>query len=56
MANWEKLNEEFYNLMNSFKDLDWNKWKNSRTENKAKRRSELLLKAKIQEEKLKNIL
>ena len=52
-ANWDKLNEEFSNLMDSFTESDWEKWENSRAARKALRRMELLLKAKIQMEKLK---
>lgn len=53
MANWDKLNKEFYNLMNSFKDSDWEKWENNRVSSKKMKRLELIFKAKIQEEKLK---
>jgi hypothetical protein len=52
-ANWDKLNEEFSNLMDTFTDSDWEKWENNRAARKALRRMELLLKAKIQMEKLK---
>ena len=52
-ANWDILNEEFSNLMDSFTDADWEKWESNRAARKALRRMELLMKAKIQIEKLK---
>ncbi len=53
MANWDKLNSEYYNLIESFQDSDWEKWENTRSARKEMRRMELVLKARIQEEKLK---
>lgn len=53
MANWNKLNKEYFDLMNSFEDSDWEKWESIRSTRKEMRRLEMLLKAKIQEEKLK---
>ncbi len=53
MANWDILNKEFNNLLESFQDSDWEKWTNNRNSRKEMRRMELILKAKIQEEKLK---
>jgi hypothetical protein len=53
MANWDKLNKEFSNLMDSFTDSDWENWERNRSARKALRRMELLMKAKIQSEKLK---
>lgn len=53
MANWDKLNKEFSNLMDSFTDSDWENWESNRVARKALRRMELLMKAKIQTEKLK---
>lgn len=55
MANWDNLNKEFFNLMESFQDSDWEKWENSRASRKEMRRLEFILKAKTQEEKLKLI-
>ena len=52
MANWDKLNKEFSDLMDSFTDSDWENWERNRRARKALRRMELLLKAKIQSEKL----
>jgi hypothetical protein len=52
-ANWDILNREFDNLIESFQDTDWTKWESNRAARKEMRRSEMLLKAKIQEEKLK---
>ena len=53
MANWEKLNEEMDNLLDSFQDSDWENWDSNRIARKSMRRLELKLKAKIIEEKLK---
>lgn len=53
MANWDILNEEFSNLMNSFSDTDWINWENNRATCKKVRRSELQLKARLQLAKLK---
>lgn len=53
MANWDKLNSEYYTLIESFQDSDWEKWENTRSARKEMRRLDLVLKAKIQEEKLK---
>lgn len=53
MANWEKLNQEFDQVFNSLQDLDWEQWNSVRASSKEMRRLELLLKAKIQEEKIK---
>jgi len=53
MANWVDLNKEFYDVLNSFKDDDWDSWDSVRASKKEMRRLELLLKAKIQEEKIK---
>jgi len=53
MANWDKLNKEYYDLIESFQDSDWEKWEKSRIARKEMRRMELFLKAKIQEERLK---
>jgi len=52
-ANWDILNREFDNLIESFQDSDWAKWESNRATRKEMRRSEMLLKAKSQEEKLK---
>lgn len=53
MANWDKLNTEFYNVLNTFSDEDWNNWESNRASKKEMRRLEMLLKAKQQEEKIK---
>jgi len=53
MANWEKLNKEFSNLMDSFNDTDWVNWERNRAARKKLRRTDLLLKAGLQMEKLK---
>ena len=53
MANWEKLNKEFYQVLNSFQDSDWDNWASIRASKKEMRRLDLVLKAKIQEEKIK---
>jgi len=53
MANWEKLNKEFDQVFNSLQDLDWEQWDSVRASCKEMRRLELLLKTKIQQEKIK---
>lgn len=52
MANWNKLNKEFYSVLNDISDVDWDNWMNQRDAKKAMRRLEMELKAKMQEEKL----
>lgn len=52
MANWNKLNTEFYTLLNDITDVDWENWMTLRDARKAMRRMELTLRAKMQEEKL----
>lgn len=51
MANWDKLNKQFDDLLDSMTIEDWQFWANNR-EQKKMRVSEMLLKAKLQEEKL----
>ena len=53
MANWDILNKEFYQVLNSFQDSDWDNWASIRASKKEMRRLDLILKAKIQEEKIK---
>ena len=36
MANWDKLNTEFYNVLNTFSDEDWNNWESNRASKKEK--------------------
>lgn len=52
MANWEKLNKELKGVLEGFSDAQWDFWLNKRESKKAMRRSLLVLKAKMQEEKL----
>lgn len=53
MADWNKLNEEFDQVFNSLQESDWEQWDSERASRKEMRRLELLLKAKIQEGKIK---
>lgn len=52
MANWEKLNSKFNNIIDNMSNDDWNKWSSERLAKKAMRNSEMLLRAKLQEEKI----
>lgn len=52
MANWEMLNKEFEQVLNNLTDEAWDSWASQREAKKAMRRQELLLKAKMQEEKI----
>jgi len=53
MANWDKLNKEFDSVFESLTSEDWKLWEDQRAAKKKLRRLELMLKAKLQEEKLK---
>ncbi len=52
MANWDKLNKEFDQLMGSMTPEAWERWSANRVARKAMRRSELEMKAKLQLEKI----
>ena len=52
MANWDILNKQFDNLLTSMSSEEWHLWANNRANKKAMRTSEMLLKAKLQEEKI----
>lgn len=52
MANWEKLNSKFNQIIDNMSNEDWNKWSSERMAKKAMRTSEMLLRAKLQEEKI----
>jgi hypothetical protein len=52
MANWEKLNSKFNQIIDNMSNEDWNKWSSERMAKKAMRNSEMLLRAKLQEEKI----
>lgn len=52
MANWNKLNKELDEVLNSMSSEDWQSWAKTREQKKVMRKCELLLKAKLQEEKL----
>ena len=45
MANWEKLNKEFYDVLESFTDIQWDEWMDSRATKKAMRDMDLKIKA-----------
>ncbi len=53
MANWEKLDKQFYDLMNSFTDIAWETWMDNRAAKKAMREMELKMKAAMIEHKVK---
>lgn len=52
MANWDKLNQKFDEVLSSLSDADWENWAKNRESKKAMRKQQMLLKAKMQEEKL----
>ena len=53
MANWEKLNREFDDLINNLPEDEWDKWYENREVKKAIRRQKMNLKIQIQELKLR---
>ena len=53
MANWEKLNKEFDDLIDNLSDEEWNTWYENREEKRTVRRQKMLLEAQIQEVKNK---
>lgn len=52
MANWDKLNEEFDQLIDNMSVEDWMVWAANKESRKAMRRLEMELKAKLQMEKI----
>jgi len=52
MANWNKLNTEFENLINSLTDADWDKWESEREQKRVQRKMEMLERAKVHEAKI----
>ena len=52
MANWDKLNSKFNQVIDNMSSADWVKWSSERMDRKAMRNSKILLKAKLQEEKI----
>ncbi len=52
MANWDKLNKEFDQLLDNMSAEDWNTWAANKESRKAMRRLEMELKAKLQMEKI----
>lgn len=52
MANWDKLNKEFDQLMGSMTQEAWERWSANREDRKAMRRLEMEMKAKLQMEKI----
>ncbi len=55
MKKWEKLNREFDEVLDKLTQSDWENWYNSKESKKEMKRLTLLLKAKLQEEKLSMI-
>jgi hypothetical protein len=45
MANWEKLNKEFYAVLDSLTDIQWQEWMDTRAAKKAMRELDLKIKA-----------
>ena len=52
MANWNKLNKQFNDLIESMSTEDWESWAANKANRKAMRNSQMGLKAKLQEEKI----
>ena len=52
MANWDKLNKQFDELIDNLSAEDWRIWAENRESRKAMRRLEMNMKAKLQEEKI----
>lgn len=52
MANWDKLNSKFNQVIDNMSSADWDNWSSQRMDRKDMRNSKILLKAKLQEEKL----
>jgi hypothetical protein len=50
MANWEKLNSKFNQIIDNMSNEDWNKWYSERMAKKAMRNSEMLNKIMIKTE------
>lgn len=52
MANWDKLNKQFDDLIDKMSHEDWVLWAENKESRKEMRRMEILLKQKLQEEKI----
>ena len=52
MANWDKLNRQFDELIDKMSAEDWIFWAENKEQRKVMRRLEMQLKAKLQEEKI----
>ena len=49
MANWEKLNKEFDDLIDNMSQEDWKHWDANRAARRELRKANVLIKAKIRE-------
>lgn len=47
MANWDALDNEFYNLIDNLSESDWQKWEQEQVQRKMMRQASLRLQAKI---------
>ena len=56
MANWDKLNKEFDAILNNISDEEWNDWYNNIDAQKDMCQMQMLLEAKMQSEKIINLL
>ena len=52
MANWDVLNKKFDELIDNMSTEDWKLWAENRENRKKMRSLEMILKAKLQEEKI----
>jgi len=52
MANWEVLDQEFYNVIDNLSDADWEAWERNRAQRKGMRQASLELQAKIHLERM----
>lgn len=53
MANWDKLNKEFDEILNNISDEEWNDWYNNIDRQKDMYQLQILLDAKMQSEKIR---
>ena len=52
MANWEKLNQKFDQVLDSMTDADWDNWAKDREMKRQMRKQKMILKARLQQEKI----
>lgn len=52
MANWEKLNKRFDEVLDSLTQEDWQKWDSQKEANTQQRRKELITNGQVQEKKI----